>query len=124
MKAILAAVGGAALAGLIGAGAQAAGEAPGGADPSARQLVMEGAPQQGIAPCQSCHGADGRSPVARYPHLAGQYRDYLAQALRAYRDGEREDPTMSQQAQGLSDAQIEALAAYFAGRAAAVRPLR
>lgn len=45
----------------------------------AAELVKKGA-------CQSCHGEDFNKPVdPAYPKLAGQYADYLAVALRAYK---------------------------------------
>lgn len=64
--------------------------------------------------CQSCHGADGNSTDPQFPRLAGQYEDYLVQALTDYRSGQRRNPIMSGFAAGLSDADIANLAAYFA----------
>lgn len=65
-------------------------------------------------PCAACHGADGDASVdPQYPRLAGQYEDYLAQALREYRSGERSDPIMMGFASTLSDQDIEDLAAYY-----------
>ncbi|HEY4093290.1 MAG TPA: c-type cytochrome, partial [Luteibacter sp.] len=34
-----------------------------------------------IATCVACHGKDGNSVDPQYPRLAGQYADYMAQAL-------------------------------------------
>jgi cytochrome c553 len=65
--------------------------------------------------CAGCHGPEGISTSPLYPHIAGQQATYLAKAIRDYRDGKRSDPLMSPMAQGLSDAQVEDLAAYFAG---------
>lgn len=74
--------------------------------------------------CIDCHGADGNHPLdPTYPKLGGQYRDYLAQALQAYRSGERDHALMSNQARGLDDQQIADLAAYFASRPAQIRDL-
>ncbi|MGD8378424.1 MAG: cytochrome c [Gammaproteobacteria bacterium] len=64
--------------------------------------------------CASCHGKDGLSTQPMFPVLAGQYEDYLARALHEYRDGGRKNSIMAPQAKDLSDAQIEALAHYFA----------
>jgi len=67
------------------------------------------------ASCSACHGPAGDNPVSPdTPRLAGQERGYLAHALRQYRDGERRNPVMGAMAKPLSDAQIEALASYFA----------
>ena len=67
--------------------------------------------------CVDCHGPEGNAPIdPSYPKLAGQYSDYLAHALQAYRGGARENALMSSQAQGLTDQQIADLAAYFGSR--------
>ncbi|MDJ0739735.1 MAG: cytochrome c [Gammaproteobacteria bacterium] len=63
--------------------------------------------------CVSCHGMNGISPIPNYPNLKGQNEQYLVKALRAYRDGQRNDPTMSPMARPLSDKDIDDLAAYF-----------
>jgi cytochrome c553 len=64
--------------------------------------------------CASCHGADGNMALADdYPILAGQHRDYLVVALKAYRSGDRDHAAMSSFAQNLSDQDIEDLAAWF-----------
>lgn len=83
---------------------------------TARRIVTQGKPDENVQPCQVCHGKNGRSSAPNFPHLAGQYRDYMIQALRAYREGERQDPIMSGQAKGLTAAEIQALAGYFASR--------
>jgi len=65
--------------------------------------------------CASCHGVDGNMALAEdYPLLAGQHRDYLVVALKAYRSGDREHAVMNSFAQNLSDQDIEDLAAWFA----------
>jgi cytochrome c553 len=64
--------------------------------------------------CASCHGVDGKMALAEdYPLLAGQHRDYLVHALKAYRSGDRDHAIMSSFAQNLSDQDIEDLAAWF-----------
>ena len=68
--------------------------------------------------CAGCHSIEGQRnayPSYRVPKLGGQYQRYLADALRAYRDGSRPHPTMRAQAASLSDQDIEDLAAFFAG---------
>ena len=68
--------------------------------------------------CVDCHGAEGNAPIDDvYPKLGGQYADYIAHALEAYRDGTRAGATadvMAVQAKPLSDQQIADLAAYYA----------
>ena len=66
--------------------------------------------------CVACHGTDGNSINPEWPNLAGQHPSYLAKQLRAFRDGQRENVLMSPMAMGLSDQDIEDLAAYFAAQ--------
>ena len=40
---------------------------------------------------------------------------YIIKALKAYRDGKREDPMMGTFAKSLSDADMEDLAEYYSG---------
>jgi cytochrome c553 len=63
--------------------------------------------------CEACHGQDGNGIAPNYPALAGQYRDYLEQALHEYKDRKRIHPIMDAMADQLSDQDIEDLAAYF-----------
>jgi cytochrome c553 len=67
--------------------------------------------------CTGCHGIPGYNnvyPTYKVPKIGGQNYEYLVAALKAYRDGEREHPTMGLQATSLSDQDIEDIAAYFA----------
>ncbi len=74
--------------------------------------------------CIDCHGADGNQPIdPTYPRLGGQYGDYLAHALQAYRSGDRDHMLMTPQAAGLSDQDIADLAAYFGSRPSQLRDL-
>ena len=63
--------------------------------------------------CAACHGANGISTSDQFPILAGQYYDYLVQALHEYKDGARKNPIMGNMAAGLSDQDIKDLATYF-----------
>jgi cytochrome c553 len=63
--------------------------------------------------CAACHGANGVSNNPAWPSLAGQQKDYLVGALKAYRDGSRKNEIMAGTAKGLSDADMEALALYY-----------
>lgn len=79
-----------------------------------RKLALEGAPEHGIPPCAACHA----NPGATYPLLAGQHAPYLAGQLRLRRTehGPSTDAAaiMAPIAAQLSDAEIDAVAAYFA----------
>lgn len=71
--------------------------------------------QAKAAVCAACHGQDGKSPIdPSYAILAGQHEDYLVTALKAYRSGQRKNAIMGAQAQQLSTADINNLAAYYA----------
>ena len=82
--------------------------------------VAAGSPQRGLEKstvCQSCHGVDGNLSLQDdYPKLGGQHQDYLVQALKAYRSGDRENAIMAGFAAGLSDQDIEDLAAWYASQ--------
>lgn len=74
--------------------------------------------------CIDCHGAQGNAPIdPTYPKLGGQYGDYLAHALQAYRAGDRQNPQMTPQAAALTDQEISDLAAYFGSRPTQLRDL-
>lgn len=67
-----------------------------------------------VATCVACHGQDGNAVDPQYPRLAGQYADYLAQALHEYKDGRRNNAIMKGFAATLSDEDIDDVSAYFA----------
>lgn len=63
--------------------------------------------------CFACHGEDGNAVDPQYPKLAGQYADYMAQALHEYKDGQRNNAIMKGFAAQLSDQDIQDITAYF-----------
>ena len=75
-----------------------------------------------IAQCQGCHGIpDWKTAfpeLYRVPKLGGQKPGYIVAALKAYKSGERDFPTMRAIAADLSEADMEVLAKYYAGGAA------
>jgi cytochrome c553 len=72
-------------------------------------------------PCATCHGPQGLATVPDAPNLAGQPQGYLADQLKAFRDGKRIHPVMNVVARPLTDADIEQLAAWYASIAVEVR---
>jgi len=68
------------------------------------------------APCAICHGSGGHAVTKDVTTLAGIPQDHLAKQLRDFRDGKRPATVMHQIAKGYSDAQIDALAAWFAAQ--------
>lgn len=66
--------------------------------------------------CLGCHGIEGYRnayPSFRVPKLGGQKATYLEIALKGYRAGTREHPTMQGQAMSLSDQEIQDVSAYL-----------
>ena len=64
--------------------------------------------------CAGCHGAAGLSRMPEVPSLAGQPSEFLALQMVLFREGLRDVPAMAEAASLLSDADVEAVAAYFA----------
>ena len=65
------------------------------------------------AACAMCHGPQGIAVAPDTPNLAGQPASYIAEQLKAYRDGMRKHEIMSLMAKPLTDADIANLAAWF-----------
>ena len=72
-----------------------------------------------IQMCQGCHGIAGfrtaYPDVYHVPRLGGQSPAYIVAALKAYKAGDRNHPTMRGIAASLSDQDMADLAAYYAG---------
>lgn len=90
----------------------------------APDLHAEGDVDEGRAlsdTCIGCHGVAGYTnayPTYKVPKIAGQHAAFIVHALEAYRDGEREHPTMVGQSRGLSDEEIRDIAAFLASEKA------
>nr|WP_298145501.1 c-type cytochrome [uncultured Pseudomonas sp.] len=81
-------------------------------------LALRGAWARNIPECVACHGPSGVGVGKTFPPLAGQSAQYLAAQLNAWRQGTRKnDPNdlMGHIARSLSDDEIKAVSAYFAG---------
>jgi cytochrome subunit of sulfide dehydrogenase len=78
-----------------------------GQDSAARNLA---------AACAICHGTDGHAVTKEVIPLAGLPREHIAAQMRAFRDGQRPATVMHQIAKGYTDAQIDALAAWFSSQ--------
>ena len=69
------------------------------------------------AGCAICHGTEGRGAKdGPLIPLAGLPKDHIAAQMRAFRDGKRPATVMHQLAKGYSDAQIDAIAAWYAAQ--------
>ncbi len=88
--------------------------------PAATAAANAALPAQ-VTSCSACHGDAGLGVAApmepKPPILAGQYRDYLTQALYAYRNGRRKNAVMNGMAASLTtDQDIAIAAAYFSAQ--------
>ncbi len=68
------------------------------------------------ATCAACHGQNGNSENPLWPKLAGQHAYYIEKELHDFQNEKRTDPSMSPMAMGLSDIDIENVAAFFASQ--------
>lgn len=79
----------------------------------------EGDPEAGrikASTCMGCHGIPDYKtvyPTYHVPKLGGQHADYIRSALKAYKAGKRNHPTMDGQAESLSEQDIADIAAYL-----------
>ena len=92
----------------------AAEEAKGKADPAKGEVIAESV-------CVACHGADGNSPAAANPNLAGQGAEYLYKELVNFKaaDGKpaaRNNAIMGGMVAALSDDDMKNLAAWFSSQ--------
>ena len=77
--------------------------------------VASAEPPAGAAACSGCHpsAARGPSPVAR---LAGRDRAEIIKAMQDFRSGARRGTVMDRIAKGFTDAEIQAIAAWWASQ--------
>lgn len=79
-------------------------------------LFLQGDPNRGIPACAGCHTPSGAGTV-RFPMLASQNADYVAQQLQNFRSGARANDfglLMRTVASRLTDEQIQAVSQYVA----------
>ena len=71
------------------------------------------------AMCEGCHGISGYKTafpdVYHVPKIGGQQPQYIMNALKAYKSGERSHPSMRGIAAALTDADMQKLADYYGG---------
>jgi sulfide dehydrogenase cytochrome subunit len=66
-------------------------------------------------PCAGCHGTDGES-LGGMPSIKGKSSDFITQALKDFRSGNRRATVMGRIAKGYTDEQIKLLADYYSSR--------
>ena len=77
-------------------------------------LTIKEAEEKANQVCAACHGKDGVNGVLpSYPIIAGQYSDYLNQALMDYKSGARKNAVMGGIAATLTKEEMVGLARYF-----------
>jgi len=77
---------------------------------------------RGLAACSQCHAPNGNGIGSAFPGISGQHAAYLKAQLQAWKAGTRaNDPLglMKAAADRLTDAEIDALSAYYAAQPAA-----
>jgi len=83
-----------------------------------QKIYRAGNAATGVPACAACHGPNGAGIPAQYPRLSGQFADYTAAQLKAFRAGERVNDAnqmMRMVAARMTDAEIAAVAEYIAG---------
>jgi cytochrome c553 len=86
-------------------------------DSNGARLASEGRWSQGLPACTQCHGRGGDGVGVAFPPLAGQPAAYLESQLREWKAGTRAPGPLGLMkviADKLSDADITAVAGYFA----------
>jgi cytochrome c553 len=72
----------------------------------------------GVPACAGCHGPAGAGLPGQYPRLAGQYAEYIATQLKAFKEGGRTNDAngaMRGVAARLTEREIRAVSEYAAG---------
>jgi cytochrome c553 len=99
-------------------GKQAAARQPGDTDLAAvgKYIFQRGNGYSGVAPCASCHGANGYG-TQQLPRLAGQHPAYLEVQLREFSKRERnnDNAVMHTIAAKLTELETRAVAVYIGG---------
>lgn len=81
--------------------------------PQPTAATSAAAPPATLAMCGACHGANGNSVLALSPSLAGQPKVFLENTLILIREGLRQIAPMQGLLNGVSDAEIVALADHY-----------
>lgn len=68
------------------------------------------------ATCASCHGENGNSMMPLFPKLAAQNVGYLVRQIQAFKDGTRSNSTMGAMVSGLSDQDMQDIAAFYSAQ--------
>jgi cytochrome c553 len=83
-----------------------------------QKIWRGGIPSSNVPACAGCHGPAGAGIPAQYPRLSGQFAEYTAAQLKAFREGARaNDPNgmMRGVAARMTEREIQAVSQYAAG---------
>jgi cytochrome c553 len=83
-----------------------------------QKLYRGGNAATGVVACAGCHGPSGAGIPIEFPHIAGQYAEYVEGQLKAFRSGTRaNDPNgmMRGVTARMTDEEIKAVSQYVAG---------
>jgi cytochrome c553 len=87
--------------------------------------IVAGGTARGAVACARCHGFDGASDGSgAFPRLDGQSAQYLADQLRRFASGDRQNALMQPIAKALKEDEINAVAQYYANVHAVPFPSR
>ena len=94
--------------------------------------IAQAAPADLVKKCEGCHGADGNGSDLNVPNIAGMSAVYIGDTLLAYKAGDRpgikykpkdgDESDMATVAKSLSEEDIKAVAAHFAGKTYQMHP--
>ncbi len=83
------------------------------------RLYRAGDASTGLAACMACHGPTGRgNPAAKYPSINGQFAEYTALQLKAFKSETRandDSSVMRSIAAKMTNDEIDAIANYIEG---------
>ena len=81
-----------------------------------QRIYRTGIAEKAVPACAGCHGPSGAGLPVMYPKIGGQYEEYLAAQLKAFREGTRRNNLPMQQiAFRMTDPEISAVADFAAG---------
>ena len=81
-----------------------------------QSIYRGGIAAKGVPACAACHSPTGAGIPSQYPRMGGQWAEYNAAQLMAFREGTRKNSTqMTTIATKLSDQEMKAVSDYMAG---------
>ncbi len=87
------------------------------AEAKAAPKLMNGASGAMLAnTCAGCHGTYGASSGPAAPSIGGLSETYMVEVMAAYKSGDRASTIMGRIAEGYSDAEIAAMAKFYAAQ--------